>query len=34
MDNLVSKRDEAYTLSTDLLSKFSDGRSSILNNMK
>ena len=34
MDNLVSKRDEAYTLSTDLLSKFSDGRSSIINNMK
>ena len=34
MDNLVSKRDEAYTLSTDLLSKFSDGRSGILNNMK
>ena len=34
MDNLVSKRDEAYTLSTDLLSKFSDGRSAILNNMK
>ena len=34
MDNLVSKRDEAYTLSTDLLSKFSDGRSSSLNNMK
>ncbi len=34
MDNLVSKRDEAYTLSTDLLSKFSDGRSSILNNIK
>ena len=34
MDNLVSKRDEAYTLSTDLLSRFSDGRSSILNNMK
>ncbi len=34
MDNLVSKRDEAYTLSTDLLSKFSDGRSNILNNMK
>ena len=34
MDNLVSKRDEAYTLSTDLLSKFSDGRSNIINNMK
>lgn len=34
MDNLVSKRDEAYTLSTDLLGKFSDGRSNILNNIK
>ena len=34
MDNLVSKRDEAYTLSTDLLGKFSDGRSNIINNMK
>ena len=34
MDNLVSKRDEAYTLSTDLLGKFSDGRSNILTNIK
>lgn len=34
MENLVSKRDEAYNLSTDLSSKISEGRSSILNNIK
>ena len=33
MDNLVNKRDEAFTLATDLLGKLTDGRSTILNNM-